>query len=218
MVECNTAILCSCLPTIRFLIAKFLPWLEVKSMGTRYLGSGVRYVNSHLSSRGRRSRKASNGYAMQPPGGGNSKASKKGGAAVHSVPLPNKSAASGSWDSTTARPDSPTRQEAGNFTRGTNSIEELNPGWQFNFEKAGGEQYRGPQASAWANASSKSHTSDAARRSIESESERHLVRGKASEEVDFGRQILVTTTTIVGEERRAGSPAVTRHHHIPRGL
>lgn len=176
MIEVNLAILCSCLPTIRYLIAQLLPCLGLRTtQASKYLG--LPYLSS------KRSRKSS-GFMMR---------SRKSGAGDDGrLKVSNKTIGGSS--------DTPSRPEPS-----AKPADIMDTRWGIDHEKPG-LYYHSNQISAWvsSNPGERSPTKSGAQ-SDDAESMRQLVDRRASDK-DLNQQILITTTTTVKEGRAGDSP------------
>lgn len=180
MSEVNLAILCSCLPTIRYLVAQVLPCLGLRTQATKYLG--LPYMSSKQS---RKSERRS-AFMMRSK----SRKSVVGNDARLRASLKTIGGSSA---------DGPTRPEP--TARPTDLMETQ---WGIDHEKPG-LYYHSNQISAWvsANRGEKSPTKGA--QSDDAESLKHLVDRRASDK-DLNQQIIITTTTTVQEGRAEVSP------------
>lgn len=182
MLEVNLAILCSCLPTIRYLVAQLLPCLGLRTQATKYLG--LPYLTSKQSRKSERrsafmmrSRKSQAGDDARLRGS-------------------NKSIGDSSVNPT--RPEPTAR-----------STDLMDTRWGIDHEKPG-LYYHSNQISAWVSTShgDKSPTKSGSH-SEDTESVRQLVDRTASDK-DLNQQILITTTTTVKEGRAEIPPQVSQ--------
>lgn len=202
MVEVNCAILCSCLPTIRFLIAKLIPWLEVRTKGSSYFGASAQRIGSRggtATTKDRQSRRMTGFGTWSRKGEG-----------FDELPLK-----SHHKSTTYSSLDSPVRADAApggrnplddverQHKRGASGGEDMKP--QLSFQKN--------QVSAWITASPDETSPDFSdRHSEDVVNGRQSVQARASKG-DLGQQILITTTTIVREDRQDESvPAPSPHN------
>lgn len=185
MSEVNLAILCSCLPTIRYLVAQVLPCLGLRTQATKYLG--LPYMTSKHS---RKSERKS--VFMMRSKSRKSVVSGNDGRLRASLKTIGGSSA-----------DGPTRPEP-TIARPTDFMERQ---WGIDHEKPG-LYYHSNQISAWVSANNHDETSPTgkgAQSGDDSESLKHLVDRRASDK-DLNQQIIITTTTTVQEGRAEASP------------
>ncbi|KAJ4417854.1 hypothetical protein N0V82_005911 [Gnomoniopsis sp. IMI 355080] len=178
MLEVNLAILCSCLPTIRYLVAQILPCLGLRTQASKYLG--LPYMTSKQS---RKSERRS-AFMMR------SRKSQAGDARLK-----------GSNRTIGGSSDAPSRPEP--TARPTDLMDTR---WGIDHEKPG-LYYHSNQISAWVSASGHGENSPtkAGEQSDDAESMKQLVDRRASDR-DLNQQILITTTTTVKEMRAEVSP------------
>ncbi|KAJ4388062.1 hypothetical protein N0V93_008667 [Gnomoniopsis smithogilvyi] len=178
MSEVNLAILCSCLPTIRYLVAQILPCLGLRTQATKYLG--LPYMSSKQSRKSERK----SAFMMR------SRKSQAG----------DDARLRGSNKTIGGSSDSPMRPEPT-----ARPLDLMDTRWGIDHEKPG-LYYHSNQISAWvsANHGEKSPTKSGAQ-SDDTESMRQLVDRRASDK-DLSQQILITTTTTIKEGRAEVSP------------
>lgn len=180
MSEVNLAILCSCLPTIRYLVAQILPCLGLRTQATKYLG--LPYISSkHSKKSERRSVFMMRSKSRKSVGGNDAKM--RG-----SLKTIGGSSA-----------DGPSRPEP--IARPTDLMETQ---WGIDHEKPG-LYYHSNQISAWVSANHGERSPTKGAQSDDTESMKHLVDRRASDK-DLNQQILITTTTTVQEGRAEPSP------------
>lgn len=185
MVEVNLAILCSCLPTIRFLVAKLVPCLGLRTQGSKYLGA--QYLGAQLSSKSRSKSRRMSGFMMR------SRKSQARDAANFN----------GSNKTIGGSSSGPTRPEPS-----AKSKDIMDTQWGIDHEKPG-LYYHSNQISAWVSASpGESSPTKSKRQSEDAGSERQLVERRTSDR-DLSQQIMITTTTTVQEGRADYPPTVS---------
>lgn len=181
MVEVNLAILCSCLPTIRFVLAALFPCLGLTTERSRYVvGDGV------------------------GSGTKGSKGSKKRGSTFMMRSARKSSGMLGFAGSTKTIGGS-------TMTGGTGRERSQGPAddlyatrWGLDYEKGG--TYHSNHISAWVSTSqevSSPTSSKPKRKSMDDESQKRLVDRRES---DRDMAILVTRTTLIEEGRTPASP------------
>lgn len=173
MVEVNCAILCSCLPTIRYLVALIFPCLGLRTQASRY-------------------------GPVSTPGGSGTRSRKtlRGGFILrswkHKQPLGSEDPPAS--DSTAGEASGPGMPEGRH-----EPVDMLETRWGIDVEK-NGLYYHSNQISAWVSANPDSGSGTNPRQRSEDErSERRV--GHAVSDRDIGRHILITKSTIVQEGR-----------------
>lgn len=176
MSEVNLAILCSCLPTIRYLVAQVMPCLGLRTHATKYLGL------PYMSSKHSRKSERRSVFMMRSK----SRKSVVGNDAKIRGSLKTIGGSSA---------DGPTRPEP--VARPTDLMETQ---WGIDHEKPG-LYYHSNQISAWVSANNHGERSPTkGAQSDDTESLKHLVDRRASDK-DLNQQIIITTTTTVKEGR-----------------
>lgn len=179
MVEVNCAILCSCLPTIRYFLANIFPCLGLRTEHSRYgPGSRGQRRGSGFVLRSRKSAAARGGGGGSGGGGGGGDSGGLGG-------------------SKASRKTSASRSQQ-------DPVDDLlATRWGMEYEK-GGPRYHSNHISAWVSAAPEASSPTscrAPRTSADTDSERALVEPRRSDR-ELGNHIIITRETFVEEGRR----------------
>lgn len=183
MIEVNCAILCSCLPTIRYFIAKLTSCLGLRSLHSRYFADDGG-MSAPLSSQTKTNR--ASGFTRSRPGRGHT---------VDEVPL----------QSGAKKMQSFSEESHVGHKAQASSVDDLEHKWDSGFNSPG--YPRGNYLAAWDSHHPGDNSPTNSKPSVDSSNVPYVQR-RASE-VELGQQILVTRTTIVQEDIRTDTPAAS---------